>query len=193
LCSQWTVSSELPVSAKETWLGQLSDLCVCFITLVCIEGFAVGYLRHRHTAESPAGQSIALPPWARYIVGASGALHHTRRRALDALLACCRTARGQPLGTASAASPSVESRDNKLAGDESLGQQNGARYVHSCAAGVVTKGADGSGKACGDQGVGNGGQNSWEGVADALDNVARTVLPATFTIVLIAYLADASA
>lgn len=50
-CAQWTVSHDLPVSADETWLGQLSDLCVCFTALVSVLGFGVGYLHHHQESE----------------------------------------------------------------------------------------------------------------------------------------------
>ena len=49
---QWTISSELPVSDKDTWLAQLSNICILFSALVCVEGYVVGYLEGKAAARS---------------------------------------------------------------------------------------------------------------------------------------------
>lgn len=196
------------MSAKETWLGQLSDVCVCFITLACIEGFAVGYLRHRHDAASlSTHQSVVLPSWARYIVRTGAALKHARISVLRAVSACL--CRSQPQDSADAARGDTtnanKSQRSDLRGDAAASRESAAAdrgsapaaaastLRHRASAGRASEGAQ---ESCGDSSCASAKQTtgpSWEDVGDALDDIARTTLPATFTCILIAYLADTSA
>jgi hypothetical protein len=61
LFTQWTVSSEIPVSNNEPWLSKLSNVCIVYTTVVCMEGYLIGYMRRRHERRTAHGGDSNIP------------------------------------------------------------------------------------------------------------------------------------
>lgn len=182
------------MSANETWLGQLSDLCICYTSLVSLLGFGVGYLRYRHAAEegkttkSHPGMGLVLPVWARSLVTTD----RTLQRLWSGGITSASTSSGLGLKAAEMNSRTAATGQGTF--------ESGVRHRKSSVNSEPSSDhpvyptattANPDMNASHALWTADPERPDWAATALAVDHLSQALLPSTFTCVLIAYCAHA--